>query len=199
MWKRLPTKWEEGAFLGNGLLGAMVFATEDEGRQALAFQLGRTDVTDHRTGVEPMLARPRLPIGRLLLHLDGKPIADGGHDGRLSLWDAEWSGTLRTDAGSVELRSYVHAEQPVLVVELAARGGETDAYFEFQPALAINERLLARPVPLGEEHLNPAPFIEDSPGRAARCGSRCSGASPAASTRWPGRNDRWAAAGGCWC
>ena len=58
IWKRLPTKWEEGAFLGNGLIGAMVFATEDEGRQALAFQLGRTDVTDHRTGVEPMLAAP---------------------------------------------------------------------------------------------------------------------------------------------
>ncbi len=157
-------KWEEGAFLGNGLMGAMVFAPEDEGGQALAFQLGRTDVTDHRTGVEPMLARPRLPIGRLLLHLDGKPLAQGGHDGRLALWDAEWSGTVRTEAGSVELRSYVHAEQPVLVVELAARGGETDAYFQFQPALAINERLLARPVPLGEEHLNPAPFIDDQPG-----------------------------------
>jgi alpha-L-fucosidase 2 len=164
VWKRLPRKWEEGAFLGNGLIGAMVFAPEDEGGQALAFQLGRTDVTDHRTGVEPMLAVPRLPIGRLLLQLAGKPIADGGHEGRLALWDAEWSGTVRTDEGSVELRSYVHAEHPVLVVELAARGGERAARFQFRPALAINERLLARPVPLGEEHLNPAPFLDEQPG-----------------------------------
>jgi alpha-L-fucosidase 2 len=163
IWKRLPTKWEEGAFLGNGLIGAMVFATEDEGRQALAFQLGRTDVTDHRTGVEPMLAAPRLPIGRLMLYLDGKPVAVGGHEGRLSLRDAEWTGRLRTDAGTIELRSYVHAEQPVVVVELDARGGERDAYFQFRPALAINERLLARPVPLGEEHLNPAPFLDEIP------------------------------------
>src|SRR3954462_12365498 len=29
VWNRLPTKWGEGAFTGNGLLGAMVYLTDD--------------------------------------------------------------------------------------------------------------------------------------------------------------------------
>ena len=65
----MPARWEEGAFLGNGLLGAMVFAPE---KQLLAFQLGRSDVTDHRAGHEPILARPRLPIGRFEVRTAGR-------------------------------------------------------------------------------------------------------------------------------
>src|SRR5687767_11889755 len=50
VWKRLPTRWSEGAFLGNGLVGAMIFAdtAADKDKRALVFQLGRTDVTDHQ-------------------------------------------------------------------------------------------------------------------------------------------------------
>jgi alpha-L-fucosidase 2 len=155
IWKRVPGRWEEGAFLGNGLLGAMVFAPE---KQLLAFQLGRSDVTDHRQGREPILARPRLPIGRFEVRTAG---ALTGGEARLGLWDAEWRATLRTERGSLAVRSYVHAERPVLLIELAPAGGERAAQVVFQPALAINERLLVRPVPLGEGDLNPAPFVEE--------------------------------------
>jgi alpha-L-fucosidase 2 len=160
VWKRLPTKWAEGAFLGNGLLGAMVFADTavDQDKRALVFQLGRTDVTDHQKGREPILARPRLPIGRLEIETAGT--LESG-EGRLSLWDAEWSGTLRTDRGVLKVRSYVHATQPVLVVELEGAGGESGARVGFRPALAINERLLVRPQPINEGDLNPAPFLDE--------------------------------------
>jgi alpha-L-fucosidase 2 len=154
-WTKLPTRWEEGAFLGNGLVGAMAYA--DQAR-ALSFQLGRTDVTDHRKGKEPILARPRLPIGRLNIETAGEL---QGADARLSLWDAEWAGTLRTERGAIQVRAYVHASRPVLVVELAGSGGERDARFAFKPALAINERLLARSFPIAEDDLNPAPFVEE--------------------------------------
>jgi hypothetical protein len=154
-WTRLPAKWEEGAFLGNGLVGAMAFAT---GPRALSFQLGRTDVTEHRRHKEPILARPRLPIGRLNVETAG---ALQSAQGRLSLWDAEWSGKLGTERGAIEVKSYVHATRPVLVVELAGSGAERDARFAFRPALAINERLLARSLPITEEDLNPAPFVEE--------------------------------------
>jgi len=154
-WTKLPTKWEEGAFLGNGLLGAMAFATEP---RALSFQLGRSDVTDHRKHKEPILARPRLPIGRLNVETAG---ALQGAEGRLSLWNAEWSGKVSTERGAIEVKSYVHASRPVLVVELSGTGGERDARFAFRPALAINERLLARNFPITEADLNPAPFVEE--------------------------------------
>jgi hypothetical protein len=131
VWKRLPTKWEEGAFLGNGLVSAMAYADRE---QALSFQLGRSDVTDHKKGKEPMLARPRLPIGRLNLNTAGKLQAT---DGRLSLWDAEWAATLRTEKGQIAVRAYVHADQPVLVIELDGQGGERGARFGFEPALRL--------------------------------------------------------------
>jgi alpha-L-fucosidase 2 len=155
LWSKLPSKWEEGAFLGNGLLGAMVFADQP---RALAFQLGHTGVTEHRKVKEPILARPRLPVGRLNVETAG--VLEGAQ-ARLSLWDAEWSGTLRTDKGAIEVKSYVHATQPVLVVELAGSGGEREARFAFKPALAINERLLARSFPITEDDLNPAPFLDE--------------------------------------
>jgi hypothetical protein len=160
VWKRVPTKWAEGAFLGNGLVGAMVFAdtAADADRRALVFQLGRTDVTDHKKGIEPILARPRMPIGRLEIETAGT--LESG-EGRLSLWDAEWSGSLRTDRGVLKVKSYVHATLPVLVVELDGAAGESAARVGFRPALAINERLLVRPQPIKEEDLNPAPFLDE--------------------------------------
>jgi alpha-L-fucosidase 2 len=154
LWTKLPTHWEEGAFLGNGLVGAMVFASAE---RTLSFQLGRTDITDHQKGREPILARPRLPVGRLEIQTAGKL---EGAEARLSLRDAEWSGTLRTTRGSLELRSYVHATLPVLVVELAA-SGEEGARIGFQPAEAINPRLLVRRLPITDVDRNPAPFIEE--------------------------------------
>jgi alpha-L-fucosidase 2 len=154
-WMKLPTKWEEGAFLGNGLIGAMAYADQP---RALSFQLGRSDVTDHRKGKEPILARPRLPIGRLNLETAGQ-LQDV--DARLSLWDAEWSGTLRTERGTILVRGYVHAARPVLVLEVAGTGGERDVRFGWKPALAVNERLLARAFPIAEDDLNPAPFVEE--------------------------------------
>jgi len=155
VWKRTPERWEEGAPLGNGLLGAMVHA---EDSRALSWELGRTDVVGHRTGLEPILAHPRLPIGRLLLETAGSIT---GMDARLDLWNAELTGAVTTERGSLRVRSFVHAEEPVLAVEVEPEDGEREARFVFRPALAINERLLARRFPITEDDLNPAPFVEE--------------------------------------
>lgn len=59
IWEQLPMQWNEGAFLGNGLVGMMVYA--DSTLNALVFHLGRPDVTDHRKVPyrKPPLARKR--------------------------------------------------------------------------------------------------------------------------------------------
>src|SRR5687767_12757994 len=64
----LTDKWEEGAFLGNGLIGAMVYR---EDRNAIRFDLGRTDVVDHREGINPSIGRARMPIGKFVLRTVG--------------------------------------------------------------------------------------------------------------------------------
>lgn len=46
VWAQPPASWEEGAPLGNGLVGAMAHA---DGDRAVVWHLGRADVIDHRT------------------------------------------------------------------------------------------------------------------------------------------------------
>lgn len=151
----MPASWDEGGMLGNGLLGAMVYAAGD---RRVVWELGRADVIDRRTEpADPMLARPRLPIGRLQLTTVG---AITGGSARLSLWDAEWTARVTTTAGALSIRSFVHAERPLLVIEVRSEGAERAAALAFIPDLAVNTRRLARRMPLAAADLNPAPFTE---------------------------------------
>ena len=158
VWKRVPAKWEEGAFFGNGLIGAVMYAPEG----ALSWQLGRSDLTDYRAHPHPMRARARLPLGRMVLET---PTAVSGMDARLDLWNAELFGTVATGRGAVRVRSFVHAVEPVLVVELTSGAGMNaqtmkELRFFYQPDIPINDRLLTRKQDaITPPDLNPAPFV----------------------------------------
>ena len=154
MWNKLPARWEEGAFVGNGRLGAMVFS--DDGR-GLSWQLGRTDVVDHRPIVDPILASPRLPIGRVRLDPDA---AIDRFEARLDLWNAELNMKLTTERGTAALRLYAHARDEVIVIEVGGGGAASVLRVGFRPDVAIIERHLLRKTPLTENDLNPAPFVE---------------------------------------
>jgi hypothetical protein len=106
----LSAKWEEGAFLGNGLLGVMVYR---EDANAIRFDLGRTDVIDHRPGINPSIGRARLPIGKFVLRATGniKKVAL-----RLDLWNAELIGTITTDKGTINLQALVPATKDIILV-----------------------------------------------------------------------------------
>jgi alpha-L-fucosidase 2 len=122
VWDSLPTAWDAGAFLGNGLLGAMIYSDKT---CPLRWDIGRSDVTDHRgkPGESPNVCfdRARLPIGHFVLEPVGKPT---GGTMRLILWDAESRGTLTTDQGRITWRSFVHASDMAIVVELQTEGKE---------------------------------------------------------------------------
>src|SRR3954451_6210165 len=77
VWNRVPEKWGEGAFTGNGLLGTMAYLTND--KTALRFRVGRSDVM-----VQEKQAY-RVPIGDLVLRPVGKITGCGMI---LHLWDA---------------------------------------------------------------------------------------------------------------
>src|SRR4029079_17584317 len=91
VWTKAPDRWETGAFMGNGLLGANVYATEDG--KNLLWRMGRTDV---------VALDSRIPIGDLVLKTAG---ALKSASLRLDLWNAELSGTITTDKGVIEVRS----------------------------------------------------------------------------------------------
>ena len=143
VWEKLPARWHEGAFIGNGLLGAMIYL-DDEGKY-LRWDMGRSDVGDRGN---------RLPVGTLTLKTSG---ALQGGTMRLDLWNAEASGTLKTDKGEIKFRSLTHAKDLFTAIEIETTDGERGATFEFAPGLAVNPRKVYKKEPITEADKNPEP------------------------------------------
>ncbi|WP_127488714.1 glycosyl hydrolase family 95 catalytic domain-containing protein [Paenibacillus ehimensis] len=123
-WVVKPVSWDEGAFIGNGLIGAMIYGEENaRKRNVLRFVAGRTDVTATRTDCAGF--RPRVPIGELDLELEGMIYHPTSL--RLDLWHAELRGVLTTTRGEVRVRAFAHSEAEVMAIELETTEGEADA------------------------------------------------------------------------
>ncbi|MFE4576509.1 glycosyl hydrolase family 95 catalytic domain-containing protein [Streptomyces chartreusis] len=139
LWTRLPTRWYEGPFLGDGLLGSMVYQEPGAGRIRFTVQHGR--VQDHRPRFGSGWGTCRLPVGHLTLDPVGTITAV---DWRLSLWNAELTGTVTTTAGTLTLAALVHDE--VLAVRATADGGERVTW-TFHPEEAVSPRKISEAPP----------------------------------------------------
>jgi len=143
VWNRLGKSYFDAPFVGNGLLGAMIWQESDH---AMHLDIGRTDVCDHRSGPDEYVdgrvyngqvdLKGRLPIGRFLLTTVGKI---RGGTMRLRLHDAEAVGVVETHRGRIRWRLFTHAEQPVNVVELWTEGEEQGCSWAFEPAKSVVE------------------------------------------------------------
>lgn len=131
-WSRITDRWDQGAFLGNGMMGAMIY--KDEG-DVLRWELGRCDVVAHFQFENIDWGDPRVPIGDLLLKPAGKIRRESME---LDLWSAQAGGTIETDRGEIRWRSFVHAEAMVLAIELQTAGDEQDAQLSFRPKHGIS-------------------------------------------------------------
>ena len=129
VWDRLPNNYYEGAFVGKGLLGAIIFRDSPQ-TNSLRFEIGRTDIYDHRTNGSAMYERCRLPIGQALLTPVGKIT---GAKLRTDLWNAETRGEINTDTGRIQWRCFVPSDDSVMVLELKTTEGERGATFSFRP------------------------------------------------------------------
>lgn len=138
IWERLPARWNDGAFTGNGLLGTMIWRDGN----ALRLEIGRTDLT--QIGM-------RLPIGQLLLQPRGQ--LQGG-TARLDLYNAEARGVLETDQGRIAWRVFTHANDEATLLEWRGEGGETAATIQLTPAVAANPRKVFRKEALTPEETN---------------------------------------------
>lgn len=141
LWTKLPTAWYEGPFLGDGLLGSMVY--QEPGAQQIRFTVQHGRVQDHRPEFGSGWGTARLPVGHLTLEPAGTVTAV---DWRLSLWNAELTGTVTTTAGTLTLAALIHDE--VLAVRVTADGDE-DPHWTFHPEEAISPRKIQEPPPAG--------------------------------------------------
>ena len=143
IWDVLPAKFDEGAFLGNGLLGSTIYR---DGDHRVRWEMGRSDVTELRRD------NARLPIGGLILTTVGK--IEGGNM-RLDLWNAEVRGEIKTDKGTVCFRSFIHSDGIALFTDLETTAGEEGAKFAWEARPAV-DRVNKQPA----NEANPAPRSE---------------------------------------
>ena len=167
VWTRLPAAFGEAPFLGNGGLGASLY--KHPTRQRVQFTLGDSRVHDHQDVAGPVTnlgqtaelstavwGHARLPIGYLTVETAGDVT---GVALRVSLWDAELTGTITTTAGSVGLRAFVHGTDDLLVVVLDPDAGEQSVTWSFTPYPAISPRARTNTPPAGYQ-LNPDPVLD---------------------------------------
>lgn len=131
VWHRLPETWREGVWFGNGVMGSMIWREGDR----IRIQVFRSDVVDHRSfrvGYSGY-SRPRLQIGSFYIKPKGK-IKNG--QGRLDLYNAEFTGTIETDLGRLRIRHLVNSTTPVILTEIKGEDGESDPEWEWEPAEA---------------------------------------------------------------
>lgn len=118
--------------VGNGLLGASVYKTDGD---TLCWELGRTDVTDHRPRYNTSDPKDilyticRLPIGKLCL-----PMPEHRSDMKMDLYRAEVSG----QSGQMKWRTFTPACENVLVIEW--EGPEDLPDPEFRPGASRSPR-----------------------------------------------------------
>jgi len=113
-WPELPQDYNEAAYTGNGRLGTIFWQDQDG---SLGFEISRSDLYDHRRaegGLGVVYAKYRLPNGRLHFTLPGAKPKGKLH---LDLWNAEVRGELQNSNSTVQLRTYTHATEPVIVIE----------------------------------------------------------------------------------
>lgn len=124
----LSNKWEEGAFIGNGLLGVMLYRYD---ANTLRFELGRTDVVDYREGMNANLGRCRLPIGQFLVRFSGKLKETKI---RMDIWNGEISGKVFTDKGEITIQALVVATKDVIIINTKS-SSEEEVHMDFRPEI----------------------------------------------------------------
>ncbi|WP_406425282.1 Tat pathway signal sequence domain protein [Streptomyces sp. NBC_00873] len=161
VWQRMPKTWYEGPYLGNGFLGSGIYA--EPGKNAVRFNVQHSEVQDHRPEFGSLFGLARLPIGYFTLEPVGTIT---GIDWRLSLREAELTGTLTTDRGALTLRALVHTSFSLMAVEITPSEGERDFRWVFHPAQAVSPRTAFMPQPAGYGPNAPA-TVEDIDGVSA--------------------------------
>jgi hypothetical protein len=141
VWRRMPTVWHEGPFLGDGRLGTMVY--REPGQNQVRLTVQHAEVQDHRPQFGSGFGVCRLPVGHLTL----APVGTiSSVDWRLGLWDAELTGTITTSAGQLSVQVFIHDR--VLVAAVTAGRGE-QVRWVFHPEAAVSPRAAFETPPSG--------------------------------------------------
>ena len=136
IWEVLPEYWHESAYLGNGRLGLMIYKEPE--KNYIRFETSNCDVHDHREKRD-VFGTPRLLTGHFALHPEGEIISGKM---RLDLWNAEATTDIVTTKGAIHLKTFVHADDMIMIVKATTEGEEKDFQWEWIAAEANSPRYL---------------------------------------------------------
>jgi hypothetical protein len=146
VWSKVPTRWNEAPFMGNGMIGLFLYQEisnpdntySTAEKNVLSLHLGRGDYYDNRPPLDgkphTWIYRGRLPIGFFRIKSKGDVT---GVDWRMDLWNARLVGTVKTTAGSYRMEGKVHALYDSFYWKVIPAGGESVG-FEWQPQKATS-------------------------------------------------------------
>ena len=159
IWNKMPNDYYEGPFVGNGLLGAILFK-DNKKENTICLELGRTDVYDHRSNnIKSTNAYGRLPIGRLLLTPAGTITASSF---RNDLWNAEITGTITTTKGTVSIRCFVPSDEEFIVLNVNSTGEESNLSCSFRPEQGNHPRPTVQPNRDKGTYIPNPPFVTET-------------------------------------
>ena len=124
-WDRIPDIWQEAPYLGNGMIGLMLFQPKKTNKNELQLHVGRGDYYDNRPPIDgrenTWIYRSRLPIGYFKLKSKAEITKV---DWRLDLWNATLNGTVETKEGTYQFKAIVHALYDAFSVDITQNDGE---------------------------------------------------------------------------
>ncbi|MEN8117367.1 MAG: glycoside hydrolase family 95-like protein [Bacteroidota bacterium] len=155
IWEQTPNDYFNAPFLGNGLLGTMLYCPEGE---KFRLDIGRTDVVEYRdTEANSIVDNGRLPIGHFILEMN---YDFQNATGRLDLFNAEANFEIGAKNGkTINLRSLIFKTFDAILVEYE-NPDELQCYWMFHPDASI----VPRNPKVGTRHLNPPPEISNIDG-----------------------------------
>ena len=169
VWEVMPLQWNEGAFVGNGTIGMMIYV--DNKSNSIEFHIGRSDVTEHRKapdkkssigvlGASGFYDFTRLDVGKMRLKPTGKIISGAL---RQDIWNAQIFAHFITDSGTVDLKCYCPYNNNVNIVEVKSTEKTFDNHksydWKFKPGRAFPSRFLTSKSDSTKYIKNPLPVL----------------------------------------
>lgn len=173
IWEEIPLQWNEGAFVGNGQIGMMIYVNQKDNN--ITFHIGRQDVTEHRKapnkkssigvfGASGFNDFTRFDIGKMTLKPTGKILSCSI---RQNIWDAEITARFVTDAGTIEFKATCPYTKNVNVVEVNSTEKAVNGksyQWAFKPGRAFPPRMATTGDSSATYVRNPAPVLYEKDG-----------------------------------
>jgi hypothetical protein len=111
--KPLSPDWDRGAFIGDGIQGAMIMR-DNKDENALRILMGRYDVTANYSIPEFEYCIPRVNAGSIILTPESKTSSESM---RMNIWDGIVSGSKTSSDGSIHWSAFTDRKHGVFLVQ----------------------------------------------------------------------------------